>query len=152
MDRVMNGSLPRDMRGHLIIIGSADRLIPFVNQGERKLRALYQVKEVALIVDSDEGMKRLNRFKIDDFDLYRMNIHDFKRSKVSLQSHLAKHIMILSEDESHVGDMVYLVEQIYEERMESVSPKLTPLNITIEIKSDHTERVLQRFLSSHRLG
>ena len=151
LDRIQNGSLPKDMKNHLILIGSAQQLQSFIEQGAQTLKRSYQVKEIAVVVTDSKSLDDLKNLELDGLHLFRMTIQDFKYKQVSLQSHFAKHVVITTEENNHSGDVVYFVEQIEKERLRHADLISEPVQITIEIHCEQTETILQRLLFPERM-
>ena len=151
LDSIQNGSLPKDMKDHLILIGSAQQLQSFIEQGAQVLKDSYRVKEIAVVVTDSKSLDDLKNLELDGLHMFRMTIQDFKYKQVNLQSHFAKHVVITTEENNHSGDVVYYVEQIEKERLRYAALITEPLQITIETHSEQTETILQRLLFPERM-
>jgi hypothetical protein len=145
-DKLINGSLPKKMKDHRIIIGPSDQLIAYADAHEDEA-----ISEVTVLIATDNGgLKRLERVVSASFCSYEITVEDLRKSKTDLQAEFAQEIILLEGVASNAGVIINFIEKILHERSDQPINKLKLLKLSVEITSDEADRIICRLCSTEQ--
>jgi hypothetical protein len=155
LNRAVDGSLPKNIKNHLMVIGDSSNLLPFAHSSPKTLRRQYEVGDVALIVTDKGGLKRLRKIEVNHLNTYEISFDDIQHQNTSLQAQSAKEIIILQGADRSISSITHFINKIIEERRELFEKiekrrrKRRPpsLKLTIEVNSLGAEKILHRLFN-----
>lgn len=159
LKKMAHGVLPPHLKKHVIMIGHSSQFLPYF-EDPIQLESLMNLKEgqgqydIAFILINENGLKDFEEITHKRCHFFEITETDLRTNRGDLNAEFASDIFIFESEETDEGMILRFTDCMIDERKkyQLKHKNITPLKLTIEVKSERAERILQRFVDPFTLS
>lgn len=159
LKKMSHGMLPPHLRDHIIMIGHSSQFLPYF-EDPKQLESLMNLKEgqaqydIAFILINEGGLKDFEEISYERCHFFEITETDLRTNRGDLNAEFASDIFIFESKETDEGMILRFIDCMIDERKKhQLDHKIiSHLKLTIEVRSERAERILQSFVDPHMLS
>ena len=159
LKKMAHGMLPPHLKDHVVMIGHSSQFLPYF-EDPAQLESLLNLKEgqgryeIAFILINEEGLKDFEEISHERCHFFEITETDLRTNRGDLNAEFASDIFIFESKEADEGMILRFIDCMIDERKKHQleHKKISPLKLTIEVRSERAERILQNFVDPTLLG
>jgi len=153
LKKMAHGMLPPHLKNHVIMIGHSSQFLSYF-EDPTQLESLMNLKEgrgqyeIAFILINEGGLKDFEEISHERCHFFEITDTDLRTNRGELNAEFASDIFIFESEDTDEGMILRFIDCVIDERKKHQlhHKRISPLKLTIEVRSERAERILQTFV------